>query len=149
MLEGFRQFPLSEENAQKATVLYIEKLHTAMEIKTTLKKDDPEHPVVEVSAETLDTAGATEVTQNSEDMQALIQALNQLHEEGITDDQLKENPEFQEAVIQVIDNFTNEYPLNPRTSLDVTCKLAEGADGKFYWAPEDPIALQKFVTGQR
>ena len=148
LLKAFSAFPLSDENVQKATADYIQKLHNAMEIKTTLKKDDPEHPVVEVSAETLNLAGAMEVANTNEDIQALTQALQELHNEGITDDQLKENAEFQEAVLQVIDSFTNEYPLNARTSMDVTCKAVQGSDGKMYWAPEDAEALAKFVSGQ-
>ena len=148
LLKAFSQFPLSDENVQNATATYIQKLHDGMEIKTTLKKDDAEHPVVELSAETLDLAGVMQVSQNNEDVQALALALQQLHEEGITDEQLKENPEFQQAVLEVIDNFTNEYPLKPRVSKDFTCKIVQGSDGKMYWAPEDPAELAKFVMGQ-
>ena len=149
LLKAFSQFPLSDENVQNATSNYIQKLHNGMEITATLKKDDPEHPVVELSAETLDVAGAMKVSQTSEDIQALAAALQELHAQGITDEQLKENPEFQNAVLEVIDNFTNEYPLNPRASIDVTCEVNQGSDGKFYWAPQDPTAVAKFVTGQK
>ena len=149
LLKAFSQFPLSDENVQTTTTNYIKKLHDGMEITATLKKDDPEHPVVELSAETLDVAGAMKVSQTNEDIQALTAAMQELHAQGITDEQLKENPEFQNAVLEVIDSFTNEYPLNPRASIDVTCKVAEGSDGKYYWAPEDPTAVAKFVTGQK
>ena len=148
LLQAFSAFPLSDENVQNATASYIQKLHNAMEIKTVLKNDDAEHPVVEVSAEPLDAAGAAQVGQNHEDVKALASALEQLHAEGITDQQLKENPEFQQAVLEVIDNFTNEYPLKPRVSKDFTCKIVQGSDGKNYWAPEDPEGLAKFVMGQ-
>ena len=149
LLKAFSQFPLSDENVQTATAGYIQKLHDGMEIKATLKKDDAEHPVVELSAETLDLAGAMKVSQTNEDIQALAAALKELHEQGITDEQLKENTEFQQAVLEVIDSFTNEYPLNPRASMDVTCKVVQGSDGKSYWAPADPTAVAKFVTGQK
>ena len=148
LLQAFSAFPLSDENVQNATASYIQKLHNAMEIKTVLKQDDAEKPVVEVSVEPLDAAGAAQVSQTHEDVQALASALEQLHAEGITDEQLKENPEFQQAVLEVIDNFTNEYPLKPRVTKQFTCKIVQGSDGKNYWAPEDPEALAKFVMGQ-
>ena len=148
LLQSFSMFPLSDENVQNATASYIDKLHTGMEIKAVLKKDDATQPVVEISLEPLDVEGATQVSKNSEDVQALAMALEQLHAEGITDDQLKQNPEFQEAVLEVIDNFTNQYPLKPRVSKDFTCKAVQGSDGKMYWAPENPEELAKFVSGQ-
>lgn len=148
LLQAFNQFPLSDENVQNATASYVEKLHKGMEIKTTLIKDEPGQPIVEVSLEPLDAEGAAQVSQTNEDVQALASALEQLHNEGITDDQLKQNPEFQAAVLEVIDNFTNEYPLKPRVSKEFTCKVVQGSDGKMYWAPEDPEALAKFVMGQ-
>ena len=136
LLQSFSQFPLSDENVQTATAAYIEKLHNGMEIQVVLKK------------EPLDVAGANKVAQNNEDLKALASALEQLHAEGITDEQLKENPEFQQAVLEVIDNFTNEYPLKPRVSKEFNCKIVEGSDGKTYWAPADPAELAKFVSGQ-
>ena len=148
LLKAFSAFPLSDENIQNATANYIQKVHNGMEIKTVLKKDDPTAPVVEVSLETIDQAGAAQVAASNEDLQALGMALQQLHDEGITDDQLKQNPEFQEAVLQVIDSYTNEIPLKARTSMDFTCKAVKGSDGKMYWAPEDVNALAKFVSGQ-
>ena len=148
LLQAFSQFPLSDENVQNATASYIEKLHNGMEIKVELKKDDPAQPVVEVSVEPLDVAGANKVAATNEDLKALGEALQELHAQGITDEQLKENPEFQDAVLQVIDNFTNEYPLKPRVSKEFNCKIVEGSDGKTYWAPADPEELAKFVSGQ-
>ena len=147
LLKAFSQFPLSDENIQNATANYIQKLHNGMEIKTTLKKDDPTAPVVEVSIETIDQAGAAQAAANSEDLKALNEALQELHAQGITDDQLKENAEFQDAVLQVIDSYTNEIPLKARTSKDFTCEAVQGSDGKMYWAPKDVEALAKFVNG--
>ena len=148
LLQAFSMFPLSDENVQTATAAYVEKLHNGMEIKATVIKDDPAQPIVELSLEPLDAEGAMKVSQTHEDVQALASALEQLHNEGITDDQLKQNPEFQAAVLEVIDNFTNEYPLKPRVSKEFACKVVQGSDGKNYWAPEDPEALAKFVVGQ-
>ena len=58
LLQAFSQFPLSDENVQNATAAYVEKLHNGMEIKATLIKDDPGQPIVEISVEPLDAAGA-------------------------------------------------------------------------------------------
>lgn len=148
LLQAFSMFPLSDENVQNATAAYVEKLHKGMEIKATLIKDDPGQPIVELSLEPLDVEGATQVSQNHQDVQALAMALEELHAEGITDDQLKQEPEFQTAVLEVIDNFTNEYPLKPRVTKQFTCKIVQGSDGKNYWAPENPEELAKFVSGQ-
>lgn len=147
LLQAFKAFPLSDENVENATATYIEKLHKGMEIKTVLKKDDPTAPVVEVSLETIDQAGAAQAAANSEDLKALNEALQELHAQGITDDQLKENAEFQDAVLQVIDSYTNEIPLKARTLKDFTCEAVQGSDGKMYWAPKDVEALAKFVNG--
>ena len=136
LLKSFSAFPLSDENLQNATAEFIQKLHNGMEIKTVLKKDDPTAPV-----------GAAQAAANSEDLKALNEALQELHAQGITDDQLKENAEFQEAVLQVIDSYTNEIPLKARTSMDFTCTAVQGSDGKMYWAPADVEALAKFVNG--
>ena len=67
----------------------------------------------------------------------------------MTEEQLKESPEFQQFALDSINKFIDEFPLNPESSIEVTCKAVQGSDGKMYWAPEDPAAVAKFVTGQK
>lgn len=49
------------------------------------------------------------------------------------------------CLVEYVDNF----PVDNKATMDVTCKKIKGVDGKTYWAPEDPTAIAKFVTGQK
>ena len=144
-VESFAEFPLNEENVAAMTTNYLAKLMLAMDIKTTLKTDDPENPVVTLTATTINETEAIKMAETNPDILGLGTALGQLQSEGYTVDQLKSNPEFQKAAMECIDNFINEIPLNPEKSIDVPCKKVEGSDGKVYWAPKDPVAVMNFV----
>ncbi|MBR6013018.1 MAG: DUF5105 domain-containing protein [Selenomonadaceae bacterium] len=144
-VQSFAQFPLNEENVAAMTTSYLAKLMLAMDIKTTLKTDDPENPVVTLTATTVNEAEAAKMAETNPDILGLGVALGQLQSEGHTLDQLKNNPEFQKAAMECIDNFINEIPLNPEKSIDVPCEKAQGSDGKVYWAPKDPAAVMNFV----
>ena len=149
LVEAFKQYPLSEESVAEMTGQYIAKLHAGMDMKTTIKKDDKEHPVVELTATTLNQEGANKVAENNADLVALGTAYGELQAQGLTEEQLKASPEFQQFALESIDKFINEFPLNPESSIEVTCEVVEGSDGKTYWAPQDPEAIAKFVTGQK
>lgn len=146
-LKAFSMYPLSQENVEVMTTEYINKLQAAMEIKTKIKKDDSEHPVVEVSASVIDHQGAEKLAQTNEDLLALGVALGQLRAQGFTDEQLKANAEFQDAAMECISNYVDEIPLKATQTFEVKCSVAKGDDGKMYWAPEDPQALMNFITG--
>lgn len=145
---AFKKFPVSDESAEKLTAIYYARLATDMEISAKVKKEDAEHPVVELMAKPINQEEAAKFATESEDIQAIALALNELHENGVTDEDLKGSEEFQQAVVGVIESYINNIPLHEAKTLDVTCQLAEGSDGKVYWAPEDSVALAKFVTGQ-
>lgn len=147
MLKAFSMYPLSEQNVEAITTEYITKLQAAMAIKTKIKKDDAEHPVVEVSANVIDQQGAANLAQTNEDMIALGIALGQLRAQGVTDEQLKANADFQKAVMECVSNYINEIPLKGTQTIEVKCSASEGDGGKLYWAPDDPQALLKFVSG--
>jgi hypothetical protein len=149
LLTNFSQFPLSDENVKTITTQYITKLNLAMDIKTKVKKDDDEHPVVEVSASVIDPQAAAQMTTTNEDLLALGVALGQLRAEGVTDDQLKANANFQQALVECINNYIDAIPLKGTQTFDVKCKVAKGDDGKMYWAPEDVTALQQFLAGNK
>ncbi|BAL81949.1 hypothetical protein SELR_02410 [Selenomonas ruminantium subsp. lactilytica TAM6421] len=149
MLTAFAQFPLSEKNVEDITAEYVAKVKVAMDIKTKIKKDDDEHPVVEVSADVIDQQGAAKVAATHEDLIALGTVLAQLRAQGITDEQIKGDADFQKAVMECVNNYIDEIPLKSAQTLDVPCELAEGDDGKMYWAPKDPEALGKFLAGMK
>lgn len=148
IVNAFKEYPLSDESVAEMTGQYVSKLHTAMDMKATVKKDDKTNPVVELSATTINQAGATKVAETNEDLVALGAAYGELQAQGLTEEQLKASPEFQQFALESINKFIDEFPLNPETAIEVTCKAVEGSDGKMYWAPEDPAAVAKFVTGQ-
>ena len=149
IVDAFKEYPLSEESVAEMTGQYVAKLHAGMDIKTTVKKDDPTNPVVELTATTINQEGAVKVAENNTDLVALGTAFGELQAQGLTEEQLKTNPEFQQFALESIDKFIDEFPLNPESSIEVVCVAAEGSDGKLYWAPKDPEAIAKFVTGQK
>lgn len=148
LVNSLAQFPLSDNNVAEMAGVYAGKLEKAMEIKTTLKKDDPEEPVVTLTVQTINAKGAEEVASSNPDLLALGMALGELQGEGLTLEDLKNNEAFQKSAMEAIDKFINELPLNPETSMDVVCKKVQGSDGKIYWAPSDPAAVAAFVQPQ-
>lgn len=148
LVESFSQFPLSDDNVATMVGTYVDKLDSAMGIKATLKTDDPENPVVTLSAKTVDSQGAADMATKNEDILALGVALGQLQAEGISIEDLKKNEEFQKSAIECINNFINAIPLTAEKSIDVVCEKVKGSDGKLYWAPKDPAAVATFVQGQ-
>ena len=149
IVEAFKEYPLSDESIAEMTGQYVAKLHTGMNMKATVKKEDATNPVVELTATTINQEGAAKVAEGNADLVALGTAYGELQAQGLTEEQLKESPEFQEFALESINKFIDEFPLNPESSIEVTCKVVQGSDGKMYWAPEDPTAVAKFVTGQK
>lgn len=149
LIESFKQYPLSDESVAEMTGQYVAKLHVGMDMKATVKKEDATNPVVELTATTINQAGAAKVAENNADLVSLGTAYGELQAQGLTEEQLKESPEFQQFALDSINKFIDEFPLNPESSIEVTCKAVQGSDGKMYWAPEDPAAVAKFVTGQK
>ncbi len=148
LVNAFSQFPLSDDNIAGMSGTYVDKLSTAMGIKTTLKKDDPESPVVTLSACTIDQAAAAQEAAQNEDLQALGMALGSLQAEGITVEELKANAEFQAAAMDAINSFIEKIPLTAEKSIDITCEKVKGADGKLYWAPKNSTEVMNFVQGK-
>ena len=141
----FAEFPLSDDNVAHMTGVYVDKLEKAMNIRTTLKKDDPENPVVTLTVNTINKKGAEEVASTNPEILALSEALGELMGEGLTMEDLKNNEAFQKSVMECIDSFINELPLNAEASMDVVCEKVKGTDGKIYWAPKDAGAVAGLV----
>ena len=148
VLNSFRQYPLSEKNAQAATTEYLTKLRDKMKIRATLKKDDEVNPVVELTAVTPDNETSNKRAETDENLLAFGTRLGKMRVRGLTDEQLKENEDFQQFALECLDKFTDNFAYHPEASIEVVCTAVDGADGKFYWAPVNPEALAKFVTGQ-
>ena len=147
LLKAFAQFPLNDANVQTVTTSYITKMKAAMQIKTEITKDDAEHPVVKVTANVIDQAGAANLANTNADIQALGVVLGALQANGYTVEQFKQDPDFQKATIECIENYINEFPLKMGQTYEVKCEIVKGDDGKTYWAPVDVDGLKKFVNG--
>ena len=144
LLKAFAQFPLNDANVQTVTTSYITKMKAAMQIKTEITKDDAEHPVVKVTANVIDQAGAANLANTNADIQALGVVLGALQANGYTVEQFKQDPDFQKATIE---NYINEFPLKMGQTYECKCEIVKGDDGKTYWAPVDVDGLKKFVNG--
>ena len=147
LLKAFAQFPLNDANVQTVTTSYITKMKAAMQIKTEITKDDAEHPVVKVTANVIDQAGAANLANTNADIQALGVVLGALQANGYTVEQFKQDPDFQKATIECIENYINEFPLKMGQTYECKCEIVKGDDGKTYWAPVDVDGLKKFVNG--
>ncbi|MBQ3853965.1 MAG: DUF5105 domain-containing protein [Anaerovibrio sp.] len=147
LLKAFAQFPLNDANVQTVTTSYITKMKAAMQIKTEITKDDAEYPVVKVTANVIDQAGAANLANTNADIQALGVVLGALQANGYTVEQFKQDPDFQKATIECIENYINEFPLKMGQTYECKCEIVKGDDGKTYWAPVDVDGLKKFVNG--
>ena len=148
LVASFAEFPLSDDNVAKMAGIYVGKLEKAMNIKTTLKKDDPENPVVTLTVNTINKKGAEEVATTNPEILALGEALGELMGEGLTMEDLKNNEAFQKSVMECVESFVKEIPVNAEASMDVVCEKVEGTDGKIYWAPKDAEAVATFVQAK-
>lgn len=148
LVASFAEFPLSDDNVAKMAGIYVGKLEKAMNIKTTLKKDDPENPVVTLTVNTINKKGAEEVATTNPEILALGEALGELMGDGLTMEDLKNNEAFQKSVMECVESFVKEIPVNAETSMDVVCEKVEGTDGKIYWAPKDAGAVAAFVQAK-
>jgi len=149
IVEAFKMYPLSDKSVEEMTTQYVGKLHMAMDIKATVKTEDKEHPVVELKATTINQEGAAKVAEENADLVALGTAYGELKAQGLTDEDLKASEDFQQFALESIDKYINEFPLNEEMTLEVTCDAVKGSDGKMYWAPQNPEAVAKFVSGQK
>ena len=145
LVTSFAEFPLSDDNIAHMTGVYVDKLEKSMGIKTTLKTDDSESPVVTLTVKTINAKGAEEVALSNPDLLALGAALGELKLEGMALEEIKENVALQKTAMQCIDNFINELPFNEEKSIEVECEKVKGSDGKLYWAPRYPEAVVAFV----
>lgn len=139
-------FPVSEVCLEKFAKDYFSQLPAKMNISTKLKEADDEHPVVEVTANVIDVSKVNDIASKSENLAQITLVMEQLHEKGVTDEQIKSDAEFQQELAATFIKYLDEMPMITKT-FDVTCKIAQGEDGNFYFIPEDGDALKKFLGG--
>ena len=141
--------PLSDASAAELTKIYFDKLKSSMTFKATIKKEDSEHPIVEITTTPIDQgSSAKNAATENEELIALLGMVGQLKAEGAPDEQLKENPEVQKLAVAALAKYINNISFHPEESFDVTCTKMTGRDGNIHWAPLDNEAFLNFLTGK-
>ena len=142
------RYPLSEETLQIVTKKYLDRLNNIKDITATLTKGDKTHPVVELVTTSINHESAVLFAEEDDDLNALEEKLAELKAQGVTDDELKRNPEFQKFALEKIGSFLDGFVMNAEATILVPCKIVTGADGKLYWQPEDVDAIEHYISGQ-
>lgn len=148
LVQAFAEFPLSNDNAATMLGEYVSLAEAAMRIKTEIVKDDPENPVVKLSARNINQQAASEMVSSNESLIALGQMIGTWQAQGYSVDDMKANADFQKAAMEYLINFIKEIPINKESSIEITCQKRKGEDGKLYWEPKSTTELEEFVKIQ-
>ncbi|MBR5912912.1 MAG: hypothetical protein IKZ58_00895 [Selenomonadaceae bacterium] len=145
----FKEYPLDDANVEKITKKYFEYVNKITKISTKLKKDDPEHPVVEVTATTINGKVPAEELAKNEGMAEAMAIVQEAVAQGLNNDQMKGDKNFQDRIVVAIEKFVTTMPTIEH-SMDITCKIDKGEDGKNHWVPDenDLTVLAQFAQGQ-
>lgn len=143
----FQSMMLTEDNAIAITNYYVADRKANMSLKAKVKKDDSEHPVVELSATPVDKAEFDKLMQTNEDLVALGVVLGLAQQQGVD---VRNDPAYQQGAMDVLRKFIDEIPYDTEKTLEVPCDMVKSDDGKtLHWAPKDPKAIQKFLDGEK
>ena len=141
--------PLTDESAKTLVEKFYARFKKDMKFSATLKKDDPEQPVVELKTTPMDNdAGAKALAANN-DFIALLGMVGKLQSEGATPDQLKNNAELQKLAITAFTAYIDGITFKSEQTFDVACAKVKGSDGKMHWAPADMNTFTNFIMGQQ
>ena len=148
LLHFMKRYPLSDETLQTVTKKYLDRLNNIKDITATLTKGDETHPIVELVTTNINHESALIFAEEDDDLNALANELATLKAQGVTDDELKRNPEFQKRALAAIGNFVDSFVMNAEATILVPCKIVTGSDGKLYWQPENVEAIEHYISGQ-
>ncbi len=140
--------PLNDDSAEQLTKIYFDKLKGNVTFKATLKKDDANNPIVELTATPIDQVASAKSAGKNDEFIALIGMIGKLKSEGATDDQIKENSDVQKLAVAAIGKTIDALSFQPEQTFEVPCHKIKGSDGNTHWAPADGDALINFLTGQ-
>ena len=142
--------PLSQSSAEKITQIYFDRLKGEVKIQTTLKKNDPDRPIVTITTTPIDQgSSARSAAAKNEELIALIGMVGKLKSEGANEDALKENADVQNLAITALTKYINNIQFQDEKTIDVLCNKVTGSDGKVHWAPVDSAAFVDFLTGKK
>lgn len=146
--DDFKDFCLNEESLNELTDIYVKKFKSDMKIKTTFKEKSKETPVINLTANILNSESFDNQAKNDKKLQELRSSILGMKNGGKTDAELMEDSAFQEKAVDCITNFINALSINQKKTLSVKCKNITGEDGKTYWTPEDPEVVMNFIQGK-
>lgn len=149
LLQALKQYPLSEETLRGITKKFLDRMKNIMDITATLTEGDKNHPVVELVTTNINPDTVELFVEEDDGLNALKAKIAELKAQGVTDDELKQNPEVQKLALEAIGNFVGEFVMNAEATILVPCKIVTGADGKLYWKPENVDAIEHYITGQK
>lgn len=141
--------PLNNTAAEEITKLYFDRLKGELKFSVTLKKDDAEHPIVEITTTPIDQAESAKTAAfKNDELIALIGMVGQLKSEGATDEQLRDNPDVQKLAVTALKKYVDNIRFRPEKTFEIPCTKVKGRDGNLHWAPVDGAAFVNFLTGQ-
>ena len=150
LLRALEQYPLSEETLRGITKKFLDRMKNIMDITATLEKGgDKNHPVVELVTTNINPDTVELFVDEDDGLNAFKAKIAEFKAQGITDDELKRNPEIQKLALETIGNFVGEFVLNAEATILVPCVVVTGADGKLYWQPENVDAIAEYISGQK
>lgn len=132
--------PLSDESGQAIAAKMHELAKANMKFTATVKKDDAEHPVVELKTNPFAVGASNEEVEN--DMQALVEMSTTLQDGGATPEQLKENADFQALAVKALTGAADTSVFNTEKTFEVPCDKVNG-----HWAPANVEELYYFLSG--
>ena len=145
--QQFQSMMLSKDNAVAVTNYYIADRKANITLKAKVKKDDSEHPVVELTATPVDKAEFDKIMQTNEDLVALGVVLGLAQQQGVD---VRHDPSYQQGAMDVLRKFIDEIPYDDEKTLDVPCDMVKSDDGKsLHWATKPPKTIQKFLDGEK
>ena len=145
--ESFNEIvPLSEQSADDLANIFYANSKAKINFQATLKTNDAERPVVELTTTPYDMSNATNAYAPNDELIALLGMVGKLKSDGATDEQLKANPEVQKLAVDVFGKYLKELPIKSEMTCAVACKKVTGTNGNIHWAPDDVNALMDFIT---
>ena len=144
--DSFKEFCLSDATLNKLTDVYLTKLENSMDITAKLKKSDPNHPIITITAKVLSESDFEKQATDDPNIQAFAFAIMGMKNDGKTEADLKADATVQATAQDCIGKFIDGLNFGSPMSIDITGMKIKGADGKTYWAPQETDALYQFMT---
>lgn len=145
--QDISKYAINEETVKALREKFFDRIKAISMINVTIIKDDKENPVVELITPSINKEFSTVLAEEDKGFLAFKTTLAELRAQGLTDEQLKASPEFQKFALDSIGEFVSGFTMNEKATINVTCEIVEGSDGKVYWKPKDEQAIKNYIMG--